>query len=397
MAIPTGASERPDDQGTSPPLKETNETMLEDATKVPPKVSHPESPPKIPQENEEVRRAEEEKTTASQESEDSSEERSEDEEGEDAQEGSSERTGSDVGDRNDNIEVVDLTDGEEDDEDANNDGDGIRTNEQMDFEMDVTPLRMELPGSSQPQTAEEELANLKRNDPIGYIKAKLAQRDTPLSQVGTGSTSDAMAHDDRVVLLHRIRKTILDVDLFEVLKQDSTTCFVMKGLLNQVDLATCSLEVSTILFELQSLLDNVTGFLLQDESAAVKVQEKKASMNAAYEQASKLSKEAEEQAAHIKQARTDYELRSQSIVLWEKQIQELRHKIQEAQQQKIAYESNTFGSRFEELLNKGLAETEAAEQLKGEVAILEGAKRFTQKRLESFRNIFDRLRTNPHF
>jgi chromosome segregation ATPase len=109
------------------------------------------------------------------------------------------------------------------------------------------------------------------------------------------------------------------------------------------------------------------------------------------------SKEAEEQAAHIKQARTDYELRSQSIVLWEKQIQELRHKIQEAQQQQISYESNTFGSRFEELLNKGLAETEAAEQLKGEVAILEGAKRFTQKRLESFRNIFDRLRTNPHF
>ena len=168
MAIPTGASERPDDQGTSPPLKETNETMLENATEVPPKASHPESPPKIPQENEEILQAEEEKTTASQESEESSEERSEDEEGEDAQEGSSERTGSDVGDRNDNIEVVNLTDGEEDDEDANNDGDGLRTNEQMDFELDVTPLSMELPGSFKPQTAEEELANLKRNDPIGY-------------------------------------------------------------------------------------------------------------------------------------------------------------------------------------------------------------------------------------
>src|ERR1044072_5348195 len=196
MAIPTGASERPDDQGTSPPLKETNETMLEDATEVPPQVSHPESPPKIPQENEEILQAEEEKTTASQESEESSEERSEDKGGKDAQEGSSERTGSDAGDQNDNIEVVDLTDDEEDDEDANNDGDGLRTNEQRDFEMDVTPLRMELPVSSQPQTAEEELTNLKINDPIGYIKAKLAQRDTPLSQVGTGSTSDAMAPDD---------------------------------------------------------------------------------------------------------------------------------------------------------------------------------------------------------
>ena len=117
MAIPTGTSERPDDQGTSPPLKETNETMLEDATEVPPKASHPESPPRIPQENEEIPQAEEEKTTASQGSEDSSEERSEDEEGEDAQEGSSERTGSDAGgDQNDNIEVVNLTDDEEDDD-----------------------------------------------------------------------------------------------------------------------------------------------------------------------------------------------------------------------------------------------------------------------------------------
>src|ERR1044072_6732314 len=113
MAIPTGASDRPDDQGTSPPLKETNETMLEDATEVPPEAPHPEPPPKIPQERE-----------------DGSEGRSEDEEGEDAQEGSSERTGSEAGgDQNDNIEVVNLTDDEEDDEDANNDGDGLRTNE----------------------------------------------------------------------------------------------------------------------------------------------------------------------------------------------------------------------------------------------------------------------------
>src|ERR1044072_6420548 len=103
------------------------------------------------------------------------------------------------------------------------------------------------------------------------MKAKLAQRDTPLPKAGTGSTTDSMPSDDRVVLLHKIRKTILDVDLFEVLKKDSTTCYIMKELLNQVDLATCSLEVSTILFELQTLLDNVTGCLLQDESAAIKV------------------------------------------------------------------------------------------------------------------------------
>ena len=63
----------------------------------------------------------------------------------------------------------------------------------------------------------------------------------------------------------------------------------------------------------------------------------------------------------------------------------------------MAYETNTAGDQFEELLNKGLAEMEAAEQLKGEVATLEGARRFTQQRLESFQSTFNRLRNNAYF
>jgi chromosome segregation ATPase len=151
------------------------------------------------------------------------------------------------------------------------------------------------------------------------------------------------------------------------------------------------------LFDLQTLLDNVTGFLLQDEFAAAKVQEKRNAMDAAYDHASKLSKEAEDQAMHLKQAKTDYEVRARSILLWEGQIQELQRKVKEAQQQQLAYETDTVGKQFEELLNKGLSEMEAAEQLKGEVATLEGARRFTQQRLESFRSTFERLRNNAYF
>src|ERR1044072_6490159 len=120
-------------------------------------------------------------------------------------------------------------------------------------------------------------------------------------------------------------------------------------------------------------------------------------MDAAYEHASKLSKEAEDQAMHIKQAKTDYKARAQSIHLWEKQIRELQQKVEEAQQQQMAYETNIDGNRFEELLNKGLAEMEAAEQLKGDAATVDGERSFTQQRLESFRSIFDRLRNNAHF
>ena len=78
---------------------------------------------------------------------------------------------------------------------------------------------------------EEELALQRRNDPIGYMKAKLAQRDNPPARAGTSSTRNPLPTDDRIVLLNRIRRTILDVDLFEVLKQDSTACYTMKELL----------------------------------------------------------------------------------------------------------------------------------------------------------------------
>ena len=141
----------------------------------------------------------------------------------------------------------------------------------------------------------------------------------------------------------------------------------------------------------------MTGCLLQDEFAAAKVQEKWNSMDAAYEHASKLSKEAEDQAMHLKQAKADYEVWARSILLWEEQIQELQRKVEEAQQQQLAYETDTVKGQFEELLRKGLSEMEAAERLKGEVTTLEGAGRFTQQRLESFKSTFARLRNNVYF
>lgn len=392
MVILTGASEAQNDQGTSSPLKETDEATPQKSAEILPETSPPKSPLETLQESPKVVHAEEEKANSSQESEESAEEGSGEDE---AQSGSSDGTESDANNSETNsIEVVDLVDEGEDNEQDKSGGDGDQNNEPMEVDMDVTPLRMEIPHS---EMTEEELALLRRNDPIGYMKAKLAQRDTPLARADTSSTNNPLPTDDRAILLNKVRRTILDVDLFEVLTKDSTTCYTMKELLTQVNLATCSFPVSTILFDLQALLDNVTGCLLQDEFAATKVQEKRNTMDAAYEYASKISKEAEDQAMHLKQAKTDYEARAQSIFLWEKQIQELQQQVKEAQQQQLAYETNTAGNLFEELLNKGLAEMEATEQLKGEVATLEGARRFTQQRLESFRSTFERLRNNAYF
>ena len=395
MAVLAGTSEQQDDQGTSIPLKEINETPLQTSAEDLQRASLQKSPLETLQEDPKDTQTEEEKADSGQRAEESADEESEEDNANDGLTAGTESNANSS--ERDGIEVVDLDEDEEDQEHEANEGDGNATNEPLEVETNVVPLRVELPQSSLSRMTDEELALLRRNDPIGYMKAKLAQRDVPLARAGTSSTSYPLPTDERIVLLNKIRKTILNVDIFEVLKQDSTACYTMKELLTKVNLSTCSLPVSTLLFDLQNLLDNVTGYLLQDESAAKKVQEKRIAMDAAYEQASKLSQEAEDQAMHLKQAKTDYEARAESILIWERQILELQQKVKEAKEQQLAFETNPAGNQFEELLNRGLAEMETAEQLKGEVATLEGARRFAQQKLESFRSTFNRLKNNSYF
>ena len=80
--------------------------------------------------------------------------------------------------------MVDLVNNEEGNERETSEDDGDAANKPMEVEMDVTPLRVELPQPSLSRMTEEELALLRRNDPIGYMKAKLAQRDIPLARDG---------------------------------------------------------------------------------------------------------------------------------------------------------------------------------------------------------------------
>ena len=57
--------------------------------------------------------------------------------------------------------MVDLVDNEEGNEQETSEGDGDATNKPMEVEMDVTPLRVELPQPSLSRMTEEELALLR--------------------------------------------------------------------------------------------------------------------------------------------------------------------------------------------------------------------------------------------
>ncbi|CAI8585949.1 unnamed protein product [Vicia faba] len=212
MAVLAGTSEQQDDQGTSIPLKEIIETTLQTSAEDLQKAPLQKSPLETLQEDPKDTQTEEEKADSGQRAEESADEESEEE---NANDGSTAGTESNANSsERDGIEVVDLDEDEEDQEHETNEGDGNATNEPLEVETNVVPLRVELPQSSLSRMTDEELALLRRNDPIGYMKAKLAQRDVPLARAGTSSTSYPLPTDERIVLLNKIRKTILNVDIF---------------------------------------------------------------------------------------------------------------------------------------------------------------------------------------
>ena len=159
MVALTGTSEAPDDQGTSPPLKEANEESPNKSKENPPETSLLKSPFETLQESPKTTHAEKDKTDSPQESEETAEERSGEDE---TQSGSADETKSDANSSETNtINEVDLGDEGESYEQGKDEDNGDKTKEPMEVEMDVPPLNMELPHTSQPRLTEDELALLK--------------------------------------------------------------------------------------------------------------------------------------------------------------------------------------------------------------------------------------------
>lgn len=56
-------------------------------------------------------------------------------------------------------------------------------------------------------------------------------------------------------MLLKIEENAFDVDLFQLLEKDTTTCFGINDLLKQVDVLNASLEVADVIMDLGLLID----------------------------------------------------------------------------------------------------------------------------------------------
>ena len=70
----------------------------------------------------------------------------------------------------------------------------------------------------------------------------------------SGSQSTSKSDDE---LLLKIKEKTFDIDLFQLLENDTTACFGIKDLLKKVDVLTASPEVADVIMDLGLLIDQV--------------------------------------------------------------------------------------------------------------------------------------------
>ena len=87
----------------------------------------------------------------------------------------------------------------------------------------------------------------------------------------SGGCSVSESADD---LLKKIKEKAFNVDLLQVLENDSSFCFGIKDLLKWVNILTTFLEVTYVIMELGLLIDQITTDLYRIKDALTRIQNK---------------------------------------------------------------------------------------------------------------------------
>ena len=131
----------------------------------------------------------------------------------------------------------------------------------------IQPTPAQIKGSSlstgSTSLSREELESLKVKKPLEYLKAMLSARhnfqdSSHSSSTPSGATSEVQSLD---IILTEIKTKILDVDLFQVLRENATAHIDLKRILKQVNVLETSAQVSSLVIDLITLIDLVNADL----------------------------------------------------------------------------------------------------------------------------------------
>src|ERR1051325_4282632 len=135
------------------------------------------------------------------------------------------------------------------------------TDEEMQVEVEV-PISVgtAFVKPNPPALSEEQKEEMKKNNPLKYLKLMLAQWG-PSSSKTQSSDSNQSKEDMPLTsldqLLQEVNNTILQADFFTILQDNPGAYFSMKNLLTQIDLSIWPSDVAEIIYDMQLLLDEV--------------------------------------------------------------------------------------------------------------------------------------------
>lgn len=114
-----------------------------------------------------------------------------------------------------------------------------------------SPIKSIPSTSAGPGLSYEDLATMKKDNPLAYLRAIINARESSTDK----SVSVSNASEDKA-------PKFFDVDLFQLLESNNMSCYDLKNILKQVELLDVSPEISEIIIELGIMVEHVSADVL---------------------------------------------------------------------------------------------------------------------------------------
>lgn len=230
-----------------------------------------------------------------------------------------------------NFDEEPLKDGDEDRNDAGDEERIVQEDQQTLEQPKSNPKDDTASKVSKPSTdttislSPAELEALKRSNPLEYMKAIISVRSSSLEKSPSTSTMSGgpTTSQSKSEVLQKLMEKAFEVDLIQILENDTFTSFGIKYLLKQIDLVHASSEIADLVMDLGLLIDYVVADLGRIREASNKIQSKSETQTAKWKVASESIAKSADLEKTSEKNKKEIEACDKNIRAWEQRIKEL--------------------------------------------------------------------------
>lgn len=219
--------------------------------------------------------------------------------------------------------------------------------------------------STGPALSSEELAVLKKDNPLAYLNAIINARGSSTKKSVSTSTASGNL-DPNNALLKKLKAKFFDVDLFQVLKNNNLAIYDLRDLLEQVDLLSITPEIVEMVTELGLMVESVSNELARLQQVTEVIESKSKDQTSAWDEATASTNKVVALEEENRTRKDKVAAHDQNIATWKEEIKVLEEKILAAWSQKEELLSFDAGAIQQEI-QRGLQHVEKAQALGHEI------------------------------